>query len=216
MRDIVADGVPSAGEKSTVLPVDTLQADNATGVEETRSLLEDIGAAQTSIVQTSDATVSARDGYHARFTSLPLAAGTFGSGSWTIALGLQESNNQANAFTMASIYFWNGSSVVGFVYDSHTSIGGEWANIETGKVNTITGSNVTIADGDVLVIEFWRSATQAMATARTLTLFYDGATDPTDTTTTTDAASYLQAPADIPLFVPQEIGPLIINADGVI
>lgn len=214
MRDITAAGTPSAGEKSTVLPADTLQADNATGTEETRSLLDVAGTTQVSIAQTTDASAAARDGYHMRFTSEPLAAGTYGSGTWTTALAVQQSNAQANTFSTASVYFWDGSAVVGFVYDSDTVIGNEWRQSEEGEVNTITGSNVTIGNGDVLVYEVWRHQVQQMATARTCTIFFEGATDPVDDTATTDAASFIQAPADIPLF--SENPHLIVNPSAMI
>lgn len=203
LRNVLADNAPTAGETSTALPVDTLGANNASGTDETRSLLSAIGSAQTSLSKNSDNTTSARDNYLARFTSVGLSAGTYGSGTWTVALALNEENVQANSFLNCSIYFWRPSnnSVVGYVYDSHTNIGSEWANAETGEVNNITGSNVTIQDNDVLVIEIWRHATQGMTTAYTQTVYFDGTTDPTDGTATSDAASYINAPADIPEYV---------------
>jgi len=208
LRNLTATSPPTAGEKSTVLPVDTLGANNASGAEETRSLNAVAGISQTSISKTSDATTSARDNYLGRFASVALQAGTYGSGSWTIALALSSASLLANSFTSCSIYFWRPSTeaVVGFVYDSDANIGSEWDNTEEGRVASITGANVTIQDGDVLVIEIWRHAVQAMATAYAQTLYFDGATDPTNGTQTTDAASYINAPADIPevpLITPQ-------------
>jgi len=85
------------------------------------------------------------------------------------------------------------SSVVGFIYDSDTTLGVEWGTTEDGQVLSPTGSAVTVLAGDVLVISFWRHAAQGMAVAYTQTLYFDGATDVTDATTT-DAASYLETP----------------------
>jgi len=201
LRNITAAKTPTTGEKSTALA--STQADNASGTEETLSLLPGVGSSQTSIAQTTDASSGAERGYHARFTSEPLLAGTYGSGTWTIAIAAEESNAASNAFLAASIYFWRPSSstVVGFIYDATTQIGTEWNNSETGEVNNVTGANVTISDGDVLVFELWRNQTQSMATAYTNTIYYDGTTDPTDGTGTSNAASYILAPASIGIII---------------
>lgn len=203
LRNVTASPTPTTGEKSSVEPVATSQADVATGAEETRSLLGTAGVAQTSIAQTTDATTSARNGYHARFSSQPLAAGTYGSGTITIAVAVNEGNNASNAFHCLSIYFWRPSNntVVGFVYDSDTAINAtEWAASESGKVNNISGANVTIQNGDILVMEFWRKQSQANGTARTNTLYFEGTTDPVDGSASSNASSYLNMPAAIPLF----------------
>ncbi len=199
LRNLVATDPPTAGEKSTVLPVDTLNINPATGTEETRSLRKQIGISQTSIVKTAENINAARDGYHARFTSEALRAGTYGSGSWIIALAVHENNQRSNCFLNASIYFWRPgtSSVVGFVYDSHTNIGAEWLGVETGLVNTITGSDVTIQDDDVLVIEIWRHESHDLLGTHIQNLHFDGATEPLDLVATSDAASYIEPPADI-------------------
>ena len=213
LREATAGSRPSNGEKSVVLPVDTLQAENASGVlEEGLALNAAIGPTQVSIAHNTDATTAARDGYHARYTSLPLAAGTFGVGSWTLAMAVQQSNNQANTFMLASLYFWRPSTqaVVGFIFDSHTNIGNEWRNGEEGEVNNITGANVTIIDLDVLVFEFWRHQTQSMSTSRVCTIFYNGAVLPVDEVSISNAGSFIDAPVDIPEFQG------VIKAGGII
>lgn len=111
-------------------------------------------------------------------------------------MATSEANAAANSFTIASIYIWrpSTSAVVGFIYDSDTALGVEWATTEDGQVLSPAGASLAVLAGDVLVIEFWRHATQAMAAVYTQTLFFDGTTDVVDATTA-DAASYLESPA---------------------
>lgn len=200
IRALVAGSRPTAGEKSTVQPANTLGALNASGFgEEGLSLrLEKQGFTERSISKNSDATTAARSNYLLRATSEPLAAGTFGSGTWNVALALLETNAAANSFLNLSVYVWRPgtSAVVGFIYDSSTNIGAEWGATEDGVVTTFAGSNVTAQAGDVLVCEVWRKATQSMGTAYAQAIFFDGGTDVVDATTT-DAASYIEAPGTI-------------------
>lgn len=198
LRDLLAANPPTAGEKSTALPVDAIGANNATGVQETRALDTAKGAAQASIAHNSDASTVARDNYMARFTSAPLAAQTLSAETWTAALALSEGNAAANSFLNLSVYVWrpSTSAVVGFIYDSHTNLGVEWAAGEDGIVATFAGAAVTTLADDVLVLEVWRHAVQGMATAYAQTLYYNGATDVVDATTA-DAASYLSKPATV-------------------
>ena len=198
LRNLLAANPPSAAEKSTALPVDTQGANNAAGTDETRSLDTAKGVAQTSLAKNSDAVTAARDNYLCRFTSAGLAAQAIAAATWTIALALNEGNAAANSFLNLSVYVWRPSTqaVVGFIYDSHTNIGVEWGNTEDGQVITFSGSAVTTALNDVLVLEVWRHAAQAMTVAYAQTVYFEGATDVVDTTTT-DAASYLQNPNTI-------------------
>ena len=197
LRNVTASPTPTTGKKSTALT--STQAENATGTDETRSLLSTRGTTQASILRNTDASNTAELGYHARFTSVPLQAGTYGSGTWTIGLAASESNAASNAFLALSVYFWRPSNntVVGFVYDSSTALGSEFATSETGIVATFAGTGRTIQKGDVLVVEIWRTQTQQQATARTNTIYFDGTTDPTNNVAATSASSYISAPADI-------------------
>ena len=195
LRNVTAANPPTAGEKSTALPVDTLGANNAGGTDETRSLDTAKGAAQTSLAKNSDASTAARDNYLCRFTSAALAAQTIAAATWTLAIALSEGNTNANSFFVGSVYIWRPStnSVVGFIYDSHTNVGVEWAAGEDGQVLSLVGSAVTTLLNDVLVIEIWRHAVQGMAAAYAQTVYFDGTTDVIDSTTS-DAASFLRNP----------------------
>lgn len=200
---------PTSGEKSTTEPV----AASTFGLTPTdRDLSATKGASGTTQVTACNNTASAQNGCLGRWSSVPLAAGTYGSGTWTLAIQSIESNAGADAkFVLASIYFWRPSNntVVGFVSDSNTQVGVEFGNNTTaryGQVLSITGANVTISNGDLLVIEVWTGFTQAMGTAANLTVCYDGTTDVTAAYAGTDPATYLQAPADIPEFVTASAG----------
>ena len=192
LRNLTSDPTPTAGEKSTALPVGTFSGNS--GTAETRSLSEAKGAAQTSITLASLSQTAHQDNYLARFSSIPLAAQAIPAQTWTLAVATSEGNAQANSFTIGSIYVWRPSTnaVVGFLYDSDTAVGVEWLATEDGQVLSLTGSAVTAADGDILVLEFWRHATQGMAAVYTQTIFFEGTTDVTDATTA-DAASYLES-----------------------
>jgi hypothetical protein len=201
LRDLTAADPPSAGEKSTAHPKFTIGANNATGTQETRALDASIGASNFSHDKSSDATVSTRSNYMGRFTSAALAAQTFGSGTWTLAIELSEANVNADSFLACSVYVWrpSSSSVVGFIYDNTADLGTEWGSSRTGKVQTFTGADITCLENDVLVVEVWRQTDatgQAMATAYTQSIFFNGGTDVT-VGSTAAGGSYLQAPADV-------------------
>lgn len=201
LRNAQTNTAPSAGEKSTTQPV---AASNFGTSPTTRDLLAAKGSSATTQVTASNATTSAQNGCLGRWSSRPLGAGTYGSGTWTFAIQSIEANADANMFFVEGVvYFWrpSNSTVVGFVRDTDTSVGVEFGNNTTsryGQVLTWSGSNVTIVDGDILVIEVWVKGTQGMASTRNLTLCYDGTTDVTAAYSGTDPAAYLTAPADIP------------------
>jgi hypothetical protein len=204
LRNTQVNSHPTSGEKSTTEPV----AAQTFGLTPTdRDLLAAKGAAGTTQATACVNTASAQNGCLGRWSSVGLAAGTYGSGTWTFAVQSIESNAGCDAkFVLASIYFWRPSnnSVVGFVSDSNTQVGVEFGNNTTaryGQVLSITGANVTISNSDILVIEVWTGFTQAMGTAGNLTVCYDGTTDVTAAYSGTDPASYLQAPGDIPEYI---------------
>ena len=184
---------PTNGEQSTAMPVGTFKGNSGTGFENL-SMSSLIGTSQTSKSVTSLAQTAAQDNYIARFTSPPLANQTIPAGTWTLALQSLETNANANSFFQASLYVWrpSTSSVVGYVYDSSTALGTEWGTATTGRVVTVSGNSVDAQAGDVLVLEVWRSGTQAAATAYAQTLFFDGTTDVTNGGTAASAASFIQ------------------------
>lgn len=209
---------PTSGEKSTTEPVGA----QTYGLTPTDLDLNPVkGASATSAATTLPNSTTANNGTLGRWSSAPLAAGTYGSGSWTIAIQTTESDANYNVFwRSASLYFYRPSNntVVGFVIDSNTQSGVEFgngvANARYGQVLTWTGANVTIQDGDILVFEAWTGGTPSMAGAsRTATIFYDGTTDVTAAYAGTDPASYIQAPANIPSYLTGSVSDALFGSD---
>jgi len=203
LRDVTAVNPPTNGEKSTALPVGVFDGNSGAGFED-RSLMTTAGGAQVSKSRAALATAAEHDDqYIARFTLDDLAAQTINANTWIVAVATSEANANANSFTILSLYVWrpSTSSVVGFVYDSDTILGIEWEIAEDGQVLSIAGSSVVCAAGDSLVLEFWRhTAGQGMATPYTQTLYFNGTTDVTETTTS-DAASYIETPQTLDYLV---------------
>ncbi len=149
---------PTAGEKSVANPVGALQdlAANS-GLTAAKSATQ-ISAGYTTTPVTTD-----QDAHLLRCSSIALAAQTIAAADWTIAVAAVEANTNANMFLMVSIYVYRtNSGVVGFIYDSHTALGTEFATAEQGRVVTVAGNAVTTLESDFLVIEVWTHCTQGM------------------------------------------------------
>jgi hypothetical protein len=181
-------------EQSTALPVGTMRDfafDNG-------DLETTMGAAQSSWTGVTFAQTEHQDVYLRKFISDPLGVVSIDANTWTIAVAVAESNINANAFIVCSLYVLQVDDTVrGFIYDSDTPLGVEFATSEDGQVITVSGSAVGgILATDRLAFEFWVHAVQGNATDRNVVLYYDGTTDVTDATTT-DAASYIETPQDL-------------------
>lgn len=193
---------PTAGTKSVALPTGT--ANTLTFANNTLSTVK--GTAQTASAITSLAQTAAQSGnWVPRFVSLPLDAQTISANTWTIFWGDQESNAAANAFLALSIYVWRPSTNtrVGFVYDSAANIGAEFSTTAEAQSATISGSAVTADRGDVLIVEFWYTATQSMGTAYTITFSYDGTNETTTGTGNASVATYIETPQNLSLLTPK-------------
>lgn len=147
----------------------------------------------TSLAQTTH-----QDAFFQKWASNALAAQTISANTWTLAVQLKEDNTAHNAFFVGSIYVWrNPSTVVGFIYDSDTPVGSEFATSATGQVLSLTGSAVTALAGDFIVFEFWRHAVQGMAIGYLGGPLFNGTTDVTAGYAGADPASYLSTPQNI-------------------
>lgn len=199
-RNLTAANPPTAGEKSSTLPLGSGVGIGAAG-NESLALKTTAGPSETTVTNTTLAQTAQQSVYMARFTSDPLAAQTFGSGTWQLFVEVGESAAAANAFTRYSVYVWrpSNSSVVGYIYDAAASDTGEWSSSSVVGNSFLgeTGSNVTCQAGDVLVVEVWAVCSQGNATSRTLTLAFDGTTDVVNAVDAASAASYINTPADI-------------------
>jgi hypothetical protein len=175
---------PTAGDKSTALPVGTDGGD----FNQNQDLsLQNGPTTATNLTYASLAQTAQQSAMIARFTSPRLRSQTVNANTWTIAFTADESNAAANAFLAISAYIWrpSTSSVVGFIRDSATTLGVEFNN--SLQTVTFSGSAVTAEANDILVIEAWNVATQAMATSYTITF----------TTSASGTQRYIETPQDL-------------------
>lgn len=174
-----------------------------------RSMDTTIGTSQTSLVLTSNASVSPQNYYFTRFVSPALSGITSitGGGSvWSYNAATMQSNANAN-FPVTSIgsprpvlYVWRPSNqtVVGTIKDAATgvpTISEPSASTEV-CFNTGTWSSSTavsgVQDGDVICFEVWFPVSQTSATAYTDTFYYDGTTVTTTAGTVSNHASFIE------------------------
>lgn len=161
-----------------------------------------VGTSATSSISTNHIS-----SYMRRFTwDRPVKGGLYGTGNWSLAVQVTEDQTTMNAFLVSSLYFWDPMSrtVRGFIYDSTTQLGSEFASVFTGQIVTMAGANVRACDGDLLVLEHWFDYTPSMTTLSLAQTRYGGTIDVTVGYTGTDPAAYLQAPTgvDIPALAP--------------
>lgn len=168
IRETTSPFAPTAGDKSTALPVGTDLGDS----NQSLALLTSnfgLPSVQTDYTVTTSAITTQQSQMMARHTSPKLRAQTISANTWTLAFDASESNGDANAFLAVSFYIWrpSTSAVVGFIRDSATTLGVEF----NGTLQTVTfsGSSVTAAAGDVLTLEAWLVNTAGKANTRTIT-----------------------------------------------
>lgn len=196
----LAPSSPTAGDKSVVLPTGTFEM-NASGTADEQRLMDVTAAAsQVAVTWNSLAQTARQTGYVARWTSMALAAQSLAAGTWTVAFAASEANAAANSFCSFSLYIWRAGAVAAYLFDSTAAFGTEWATSEQGRVVTFSGNSFTLVNNDLLVFEFWHTAIQGNATARSNSLYYNGTTQPTNLVTATTAASYLQSPAALTFY----------------
>lgn len=202
LRNTTTSNAPTTGKKSSANPKYTLGANNATTTEESYLMSTTIGASNATIAKNSDATTATRTQYMGRWTSEPLDAQSIASGTWTIALNLNEANTNADSFLTIAVYVADagGSAISQTIYDSSTDLGAEWATTALGQVITFSGAAASSTFGQVLVVEVFRNTDatgQAMGTAYAQTITFNGTTAVTAGSANT--ASYLQTPTAVDL-----------------
>jgi hypothetical protein len=154
---VVASGAPPSGERFAALPVGTFKG-TATENDEKLSLLTTKGTTETSRTLVSLAQETHQDNYLARFVSESLSAQTIAANTWSFGISTAQDSGFAESFFAISLYVYRPSTdtVVGYITDSDTPRGTEWANNKEGRTFTISGSAVMAQAGDVLVLEVWR------------------------------------------------------------
>jgi hypothetical protein len=161
-----------------------------------------VGAGQTSLVLSSNASASAQTYYFTKFVSRPLIAQTISANTWTYKFGAQESNANANFPTTTTgtvqicLYVWrpsNGTKVGNVLIGNSVTGFAEASTSESAISGTFSGSSVSAANGDVLIMEIIFTTTQGNATARTDTFYYDGTT----TDSTSSNAAQISTPQNL-------------------
>jgi hypothetical protein len=135
-----------------------------------------------------------QSGRFAVMSSTSLAAQTISAGTWTFNSYASHSNNNAQAFYALSLYVYRPStdSVVAYIYDSNAELGTRFT-VSGGFINfTISGSEVTAAEGDVLVLEVWYTSAQSQSKSFAVASFFD-------------PDEYIDAPQDILLVAKRRI-----------
>lgn len=199
---------PANGHLSSALPNGSLVASSGDAYE-SLYLSPVKGSAQTQVALVTLGQTARQDLYFARFISDFLQAGQtidMGTSHGTFACAASELTVQVNAFFEPSVYIWRPSSasVVGYLFDgASNTFGSEFDTSETGRVAEMipgtggTPSVVTTQAGDVLVVEVWAKVAQSDLGVHGASIYFGGTTDPTDTTATSDAASYITMPVTL-------------------
>ncbi len=201
-----AAGLPD-GEQST----DTANV-NWTAANTIRQMTETIGSAQQSPSANTLAQTAQQLHFIRMWTSPPLAAQTIpNTTTWTLNFARLENNGSANFLARVHLYVWRPGTAtkVGTII-APTTWGTTGCNPATTPATcsenssssaeqsyhwtAIAGGNVTVQEGDRLVLEWWGDLTQGSATTYSLKGYYDGAAVTTATNTTvTSQASFLEA-----------------------
>lgn len=184
----------------------TAPAVTAVGGNVNRSMDGTIGAGPQ-ITATVAATTAQTNAFR-RFLSTPLVAQTIAAANWTIGVASDTNSGFSGNAPQIRIYIWRpstGAKVGDIVASPSAWTGTPGDTSEAGWVGTIAGSAVTVLDGDVLVVEIY-DAVIFFSTSNTDRFYYDGNVDPVDATLATSAASYVQAPVDLPLAVVATVG----------
>ena len=188
-------------EKSVAKPSGALSNAGSTW-----NMLEEKGAAQTLIFNgSSNPTTTHQDAWMGRFISEPIGVSQVNANTWTIAVAVAEANANGNAFLSITLYVLkNDDTVRGFIYDTDTALGTEFATNENGRVVTIAGAAVTgCVSTDRIVCEiWWHTTAQGMGTSYTRSLWVNGTIDPADGVAISNAASYIETPQTIFSFPP--------------
>jgi hypothetical protein len=173
-----------------------------------------IGSSQTSINCATNASTSAQVSRFTRFVSPVLSSTSISANTWNYAFAVAESNVNANFpcsgqsghDIWVNVFVWNTNTQtkVGNIIDGLGGAGAEYqepsiAATEVSVYGTFAGSAVnSIPSGSVICYEAIFQFTQNNTTARTVTLYYDGATETNNNgTTVSNHASFIETPQSI-------------------
>lgn len=155
-----------------------------------------IGAAQTSVSGAYASTVSPSYTMERIFVGPALAAQTLtASGTYTIGIAQEESDNAMHLFPRCFVYVWRSGTGNVKTIVVPTSGPTESTKSERGFVYVCTGtaSDFSILNDDRIIVETWWDMRNADNTSYTAIFYYDGTIEPTELTIISDAASYFNS-----------------------
>jgi len=166
-----------------------------------------IGKAQIPAIGDTLASTASVEGFARYFCSPPLkGAYTFGGATddLSISIAVTESNAAVNLNNMRiNAYIWRPSTGVKIatLIDNVYGKTEPSASVETCWYQNITSASVTTQDKDVIICEIWFVHTQANATARQVTFFYDGAvSNSTNNAVVSNHAGYFLVQANLTFY----------------
>jgi hypothetical protein len=160
------------------------------------------GTTQVTDNGTTLANTNPQLGFMRYFTSPPLNGAQTISGTFTLNVAVGESAAQANLINIIPhIYLWRPSTgaYITLMYNATQTKTEPTAAITTvWHLSNIAFTTANALNGDIIMCEIWFGMSQANATARTVSLSYDGAVENlTDLATVSNHASFLQFSANL-------------------
>jgi hypothetical protein len=127
--------------------------------------------------------------YYRVFCTNPLQAQTIPAQTITVSVGC--SCQSGRTVFGWGCYVWRGSTNVATICSNQLDGSVmEGADVEEGRVDTDTSSQVTLLTGDRICIEMWGYTINGSDSD--IRIYFNGSTDPTDQGATADAASYIE------------------------
>ncbi len=112
-------------------------------------------------VNAINTTANAQSYYFGRFTTRPLAAQTIPSQNWNYNFQVNEASANSNTFFWPVLYRWRPSdNTVDYIFNASANGGTEWPTTTGSATQNFSGLQITIEDGDCLVLEAWASGLQ--------------------------------------------------------
>ncbi|MGC1927866.1 MAG: hypothetical protein WA667_02740 [Candidatus Nitrosopolaris sp.] len=195
--------LPSSVQSALGAPSITVDATNVN-----RSMDNNMGASQKTLVATTAAVTTAQKIYFTRFVTPPLAISSLASDTWNFTFVATESalnanypcNSTAQAINV-TVYIWrpsNGTKIA-TILDGPSAANfnepGSHVTNEWSLSGTFAGSAVSFAVGDIICVEIYFSYTQGTATVMTDTFYYDGTTETNNNgTSISTMASHIESP----------------------
>lgn len=205
--DIPPAFVPGS-EQSTAFPWGTNGTTYTQGPEYVALDTAPVATAPGAITQFSSLAQTARQSQQCATLFYELAAQTIPAGNWSFASAVAETNAAANSFFGVAIYVWRPSTLtkVATITDAQVQRGAEWGTATSSRLFTVAGSAATTENGDVLIVELWRTAAQGMGTAYAQTWNFNAQSGNGDFTA--DGQTNLNSWMDAPETLQPPTGPI--------